>query len=165
MVLVAEEVVIRPAVAEDLSGLVGMDREVRLAPDQPAHTADWLEPDAATHLRDWIAAGECYVATIGETPVGYAVLHYHFFHSGIIDMVIVRGSHRRQGIGRALVRYLAGRCTSEKVWISTNLSNTPMQSLLASEGYAVSGFIEGLDEGDPELVYSKLAKKRRPPAP
>jgi ribosomal protein S18 acetylase RimI-like enzyme len=160
MVLDADGLLIRRAVLEDLSQLVEIDREVRLAPDQPSHAADWLEPDAATHLRNWIAAGECYIAAIGDMPVGYAVLHYHFFHSGIIDLVIVKASHRRRGIGRALVRYLAERCTSEKVWISTNLSNTRMQALLAGESFAMCGFIEGLDEGDPELVYSKPTKKR-----
>jgi GNAT superfamily N-acetyltransferase len=160
MVLVTDEVVIRLAVPDDLARLVDIDREVRHGADQPAHAADWLEPDAATHLRGWIAAGECYVAVVGGVPVGYAVLHYHFFHSGIIDMVVVRASHRRRGIGRALVRYLADHCTSEKVWISTNLSNTRMQALIASEGFAMCGFIEGLDEGDPELIYSKPGKNR-----
>jgi len=164
MVLAADRVVIRPAVPEDLPALVDIDREVRHAPDQPAHAAEWLEPNATTYLSGWVAAGECYVASVGGALAGYGVLHYHFFHSGFIDLVIVRAAHRRKGIGRALVRYLADLCTSEKVWISTNLTNTRMQALLASEGFAMCGFIEGLDEGDPELVYSKPAPKYQRPA-
>jgi ribosomal protein S18 acetylase RimI-like enzyme len=152
------EIAIRDAIATDLPALLAIDGEVRKAPDQPAHAAEWLD-DPASVLGGWISAGECVIAEIGGEPAGYAVLHYHFFHSGIIDMVIVRQAWRRQGIGRALVRHLVARCTSPRVWISTNLSNTPMQALLAAEGFSMSGFIEGLDEGDPELVFSKLRPK------
>jgi ribosomal protein S18 acetylase RimI-like enzyme len=153
-----EGLVIRPAVAADLPRLLEIDREVRSGADQPAHAAQWLDPDPAAYLRDWVARGECFVATVGGEVAGFAILHYHFFHSGMIDLVIVRKSQRRLGAGRELVRHLASRCTSPKVWISTNLSNTPMQALIAAEGFRMCGFIEGLDEGDPELVFSKPAK-------
>jgi ribosomal protein S18 acetylase RimI-like enzyme len=156
----AEGLVIRPAVVTDLPVLLEIDREVRSGADQPAHAAEWLDPDPAGYLRDWVTRGECFVATVGGEAAGFAVLHYHFFHSGMIDLVIVRGSWRRQGIGRELVRHLASICTGPKVWISTNLSNTPMQALIAAEGFRMCGFIEGLDEGDPELVFSKPADDR-----
>ncbi len=42
---------------------------------------------------------------------------------------------------------------------STNLSNLPMQSLLAKLGYTLSGVIHHLDEDDPELVYVKCLKQ------
>jgi len=155
MAAASGDLLLRPATEEDLPALVALDRDVRGGPDQPAHAADWLEPDAETFLRGWIAAGECVLATVGGVPAGYGVLHHHFFHSGIVDLVIVGRPFRRHGVGRAIVRFLAGRCRSEKIWISTNLSNTPMQALLAAEGFKMCGFIEGLDEGDPELIYSK----------
>ncbi len=160
-----EAVVVRPATAGDLPVLIEIDREVRTAPDQPAHAAEWLDPDPVAFLRGWVSAGECFLATVAGAPVGYGVLHHHFFHSGIIDLVVVKQAWRRQGVGRALVRDLAGRCTSPRVWISTNLSNTPMQALLAREGFAMSGFIEGLDEGDPELVFSRKAGEPWPVEP
>ena len=53
------------------------------------------------------------------------------------------------------MRFLAARCTSDKVWVSTNLSNTPMQKLIASEGFQMAGFVDGLDPGDPELIFSR----------
>jgi ribosomal protein S18 acetylase RimI-like enzyme len=152
-------VVVRPAVPADLPGLIALDAEVRTATDQPTHAAGWLEPDAATWLHDWVAAGVCAAAEVNGQLAGYGVLHYHFFHSGIIDMVIVGRRHRRCGVGRALLGHLAAGCTSPKVWCSTNLSNTPMQALLAAERFSMCGFIEGLDEGDPELVYSKPAAR------
>ncbi len=46
----------------------------------------------------------------------------------------------------------------EKLFTSTNLSNLPMQALLAKLGYTLSGVIHNLDEGDPELVYFKKFK-------
>ena len=148
-------IVLRPAALVDLASVVALDRSVRAAPDQPTHAADWLEPDAESHIRNWIVAGECVVAETAGELAGYAVMHYHFFHSGLIDMVIVGQRFRRRGVGRSLVRHLAALCTSEKVWISTNLSNTPMQRLVDAEGFSMCGFIEGLDPGDPELIYSR----------
>ena len=48
-----------------------------------------------------------------------------------------------------------GAATSEtaKLFTSTNLSNQPMQRLLARPGWRSVGIIYGLDEGDPELFF------------
>ena len=53
------------------------------------------------------------------------------------------------------MRYLGTLCRSDRLWISTNLSNQPMQKLIAGEGFKMSGFIDDLDPGDPELIYHK----------
>jgi hypothetical protein len=42
-----------------------------------------------------------------------------------------------------------------KLFTSTNLSNLPMQALLAKLGYSLCGVINELDDNDPELVYVK----------
>jgi hypothetical protein len=47
------------------------------------------------------------------------------------------------------------RCTTPKVFTSTNQSNTPMQGLLGKCGFSPSGVIENLDEGDPELLFMR----------
>jgi hypothetical protein len=52
-----------------------------------------------------------------------------------------------------LLRHLIGLCRTDKLWTSTNLSNQPMQALLVHAGFRLSGFIENLDENDPELVF------------
>ncbi len=49
-------------------------------------------------------------------------------------------------------------CQTDKLFTSTNQSNRPMQKLLEKLGYQPSGYIENLDEGDPELVYFKRLK-------
>src|SRR6185312_1499492 len=157
--MAGDELSIRAAVAADLEALAALDAAVRTGTDQPAHSADWLDQDATQHFHQWIERGECFVATVGGALAGFGVLHNQFFHSSFIDLVIVAAAHRRRGIGRALVRFLAARASSEKVWISTNLSNTRMQALIASEGFAMAGFVEGLDPGDPELIFSKPAAR------
>jgi GNAT superfamily N-acetyltransferase len=83
------------------------------------------------------------------------VLNYNFFHNGNIDMLYVHSDHRRRGAGAALLRHLESQCKTPKLFTSTNLSNLPMQSLLAKLEYVVSGVIHNLDEGDPEIVYFK----------
>lgn len=74
-------------------------------------------------------------------------------------MLYVHPEHRRCGVGTALMRYLESVCQTAKLFTSTNLSNLPMQSLLARLGYELSGVIHNLDEGDPELVYVKRLKR------
>jgi hypothetical protein len=39
------------------------------------------------------------------------------------------------------------------MFTSTNASNVAMRSLLEAEGWSFSGQLDGLDEGDPELVF------------
>lgn len=51
----------------------------------------------------------------------------------------------------------------EELWTSTNQSNQPMQRLLERLGFLPSGVIEGLDEGDPELVFRLLPERFHPP--
>ncbi|MGB3024677.1 N-acetyltransferase family protein [Paradevosia shaoguanensis] len=152
----------RQAGLDDLESIIALDRSVRTAPDQPEHAADWLEPSAEVALRAWVEAGECHVAEEGGSIAAFAVLHNHFFHDPIIDLLIVGAPWRRKGIGSGMVRYLATVCRPPKLWTSTNLSNQPMQALLAREGFKMSGFIEGLDEGDPELIYMKLVPSEAP---
>jgi GNAT superfamily N-acetyltransferase len=87
--------------------------------------------------------------------VGYAVLEYSFFAMGFVSMLYVHPDWRRRDVGAALMRHLESACRTSKLFTSTNLSNLPMQSLLANLGYRLSGVIHALDEGDPELVYVK----------
>jgi hypothetical protein len=58
-----------------------------------------------------------------------------------------------------MMGYLESICRTAKLFTSTNLSNLPMQPLLAKLGYKLSGVIHNLDEDDPELVYVKFLKQ------
>ena len=85
------------------------------------------------------------------------VLDYSFYAQAFISMLFIHASYRRQGVGLALMKHLQESVppSSKKLFTSTNLSNLPMQSLLAQLNFKLSGVIENLDEGDPELVYFK----------
>lgn len=108
-----------------------------------------------------IDAGTCWVIVEDEQVVGYAVLDYSFFEQGFISLLNIHPTYRRQHAGLHLMQYLETVCQTEKLFTSTNLSNLPMQSLLARLGYLLSGVIHHLDEGDPELVYVKYLSPTR----
>ncbi|MEM9486916.1 MAG: GNAT family N-acetyltransferase [Cyanobacteria bacterium P01_F01_bin.116] len=113
------------------------------------------DPARIRFICDQIKSSACYVAVIGTNVVAYAVLNYKFYDNGWIEMLYVHPRFRHQGIGFALIRHLINECRTPKLFTSTNQSNFPMQRLLATLKFDRSGFIDNLDEGDPELVYFK----------
>ncbi len=133
--------VARPADAEPV---VGFDHVAR------------ADADRRAFIQESIEAERCFVCVEGDEVIGYGVLDYTFFRQGSVDMLYVHLDHRRKRAGSALMQHMETLCRTEKLWTSTNLSNLPMQSLLAKRGYKLSGVIHNLDPGDPELVYVKL---------
>lgn len=102
-----------------------------------------------------VTSGECFIAVADQTIIGYAVLNYTFYHNGFIEMLYIHSDYRRRGAGAALLQHIESLCQTPKLFTSTNLSNLPMQSLLAKLEYVLSGVIDNLDEGDPEIVFFK----------
>lgn len=131
------------AVIEDVDRLVALDSIAQ------------HDNGRAKAIERWVQDGTCYIARLSERILGYGVLHHQFFGFGFIDMLMVDASMRGTGVGRALVRHLETECKTDKLWSSTNQSNTIMQSLLISEGFERSGIIENLEVGDPELIFCK----------
>jgi GNAT superfamily N-acetyltransferase len=134
---------IRRAVEADIEALYSLDLIAR------------RENDRREFIRREVAAGYCFVAVMHETVIGYGVLNYNFYNNGCIDMIYVDSDQRRCGAGTALLKHMESLCETPKLFASTNLSNLPMQSLLAKLDYVLSGVIHNLDEGDPEIVYFK----------
>ncbi|NHZ88067.1 GNAT family N-acetyltransferase [Massilia sp. CCM 8733] len=132
---------IRAATMADLELLAALD------------TVAVCDPGRRAQIRQWIESGTCHVARIGDSVGAYGVLGYHFFGNGFIEMVMVGERFRRHGLGMALVRFFQARCTTPKLFASTNLSNLRMQELLKSAGFRPSGFIDNLDDNDPEIVF------------
>jgi ribosomal protein S18 acetylase RimI-like enzyme len=100
----------------------------------------------------------CWVAVTDGQILGYSVFGYTFYDHGFVSMVYVAEGHRRLGVGEALLRRTESECRTPRLFTSTNLSNLPMQALLNKLGYALSGIVHNLDEGDPEVVYFKSIK-------
>ena len=148
------------------SSFPGMNRvEFRTATSQ-----DLLEIMALDHLtatdsgrvkfiKVSVANGSCFVAKAGEQIAGYAVLTYSFFHFGFVELLYVRESMRRNGVGRALLGKLEEICVTSKLFTSTNESNLPMRHLLSACGFSPSGRVENIDPGDPELIFFKLLER------
>jgi GNAT superfamily N-acetyltransferase len=91
--------------------------------------------------------------------VGYvAVAPRHFFGHDFIALLIVAVPWRRRGIGTQLLNAAAGRAATDVLFTSTNESNQPMRVLLSREGWLVSGTLDGLDDGDPEIVFYRRVR-------
>jgi ribosomal protein S18 acetylase RimI-like enzyme len=130
------------ATEDDLEGILAVDA---------AHMGTARE----AFLEAAVKKRECYVAREGEDVIGFAVLNRAFFGEYFIDLLIVHPQQRRKGVGRSLMRRIEALVPSEKLFTSTNQSNAPMQALCEALGYTKSGWVENLDEGDPEIIYFK----------
>ena len=110
------------------------------------------------HLLSDINKGACHLAEDRGAVLGFIVLDRSFFGHSFVRLLLVHPDHRRQGVGRALMQHVESICCTEKLFVSTNRSNIPMQELCDSLGYVPSGVVENLDEGDPELFFFKKLK-------
>lgn len=70
---------------------------------------------------------------------------------------MVNKNHRRQGLGLTLINKLKMQSKTPKIFTSTNQSNTATQQLLIKAGFIPSGYIENLDDNDPELIYCYIS--------
>jgi len=135
-------IAIAPAAPGDVAALIALDSFA-------GRSADRREA-----IAEWVGAGQCHVARRDGRPVGYVAFTRSFFRSPFIEMLMVDSSARRSGIGRALIEHCIDLTPpNQKLWTSTNLSNTPMQALLARLDFVRCGMFEHLDPGDPELIY------------
>ena len=108
-------------------------------------------------MSDAAERGECLEARADGEPVGFLILDRGFFGCHFVELLYVHAEWRRRGIGTALMRAAEQRCAGQKLFTSTNESNLPMQAACARWGFVLSGRVENLDDGDPELIYFKRA--------
>lgn len=107
-----------------------------------------------------LVEGAVLVAEEVSGLVGFAVLDYRFFEMGFVPLVAVAPSARRRGVALALLAAAEAACTTQKLFTSTNESNTVAQALLRRAGFIPSGRVENLDPGDPELIFYKEVGSR-----
>ena len=138
----------RTAAYSDAEAIIGFD-----------HVAQ-SERSRVNFIHRAIASRSCFVGLVDGRVVGYGVLEYTFFENGFISMLYVHSKFRRRGVGSALVRHMEQACKTEKLFTSTNRSNTRMLALLKKLKYRSSGTIKNLHETDPELVYFKRLQRQ-----
>jgi len=133
-----------PCAAEaDLPAVLALDPRVRDLPGR------------AESLARAVAAGQCWLARDGGAIAGFAVFDGSLYDQPFVSLLFVAPERRRRGVATALMRHLEAVCPTDKPFTSTNESNAPMQRLCESLGYVRSGWIDNLDEGDPEIIYFK----------
>jgi GNAT superfamily N-acetyltransferase len=117
-----------------------------------------LASDSAyrAHIRELLGADMSWAAANGDAGLGFAIVTRHFFGFPFVDLLEVAESGRRRGVGLALMAKCEAVHTADRIFTSTNESNDPMRRLLAKADWKVSGMIEDLDPGDPELIYVKF---------
>jgi len=102
------------------------------------------------------ASGHISVARVDDVIRGFVIADESFFGQFYVRLLMVHADFRHRGLATALMRAAELDCQTGKLFTSTNQSNIPMQRLCARLGFVKSGYIENLDEGDPELIYVKL---------
>nr|WP_102265061.1 GNAT family N-acetyltransferase [Mesobacillus jeotgali] len=106
------------------------------------------------YIKKAIEDERCIVAyNIKNQIVGFLLFDTHFFDCSFISLIIVRPTERRKGYATALIDYFINISPTRKIFSSTNKSNKSMQEVFKVNGFIESGFIENLDEGDPEIIY------------
>ena len=110
--------------------------------------------ERSTLLTARVESGEVIIFERDGRVLGYAVIRARsFFGRDFIELLCVSLSSRRSGVGSALLRRAVGMSSTERIFTSTNKSNAPMTGLLEKIGWRFSGELEGIDDGDPEMVY------------
>lgn len=135
---------IRRARRDDIEAMTLVDPRLRADPRRTDYVLALLDLGLS-----WLAEGE-------GRALGYAIASTRFFHRPFVDLLVVADEARRRGVGTALMAACENQHDDDRLFTSTNESNQPMRALLVKAGYRVSGVIENLDPGDPELVFVKF---------
>jgi ribosomal protein S18 acetylase RimI-like enzyme len=128
------------------------DFEHIYALDETVHAG----PPRRRFIGEACAHGRIAVARVDDAIRGYVIFDESFFDQFFVRLLIVDPDFRRRGLATALMRAAELACQSGKLFTSTNQSNIPMQQLCERLGFVKSGYVENLDEGDPELIYVKM---------
>ena len=107
-------------------------------------------------IGDALAQGRIAVAGVDDAIRGFVIFDESFFDQFFVRLLIVHPDFRRRGLATALMRAAELDCQTGKLFTSTNQSNIPMQRLCDRLGFVKSGYVENLDEGDPEIIYVKM---------
>lgn len=140
------ELVVQRAVPSDLPLLAAIDQATE-------HGGG----DRRALLVAAVERGDAYVALAIGQAVGFLVMGDRFFGRPFVSLLVVHPSHRRTGVGKALLARMLELHPGQQVFTSTNLSNSPARALFRRCGFRPCGILSELDPGDPELIFVRSA--------
>ncbi|MGE6311192.1 N-acetyltransferase family protein [Bacillus cereus] len=105
------------------------------------------------YIKRAIDEGNCIIAKEDNSISGFLTYDTNFFCCTFLLLIIVSPTKRRQGHASSLISYMLNNSPTQKIFSSTNESNTNMQKVFKANGFMRSGIIENLDEGDSELIF------------
>jgi len=127
----------------DLDELVNIDREVMGSDSRRKYIKKAIEEERCIAIKNEFSF------------VGFLIFDINFFDCSFISLIIVKPNERRKGYATSLLEYFISISPTKKIFSSTNQSNKRMQEVFEANGFIQSGFVENLDEGDPEIIYFK----------
>lgn len=135
---------LRRANLDDLDRVLGLDH---IAP---------IVHERSELLTSRVHSREVIVFEEHDRLLGFAVVKARaFFGRDFVELLTVVVDNRRRGVGTVLLEEAVRESSTDRIFTSTNRSNDEMIGLLNKTGWQFSGQLEGVDEGDPELVYYK----------
>lgn len=106
-------------------------------------------------IKNAIEEERCIAIKNKSSFVGFLIFDIHFFDCSFISLIVIKPTERRKGYATSLIEYFVTIAPTKKIFSSTNQSNITMQEVFKVNGFIQSGFVENLDEGDPEIIYFK----------
>lgn len=145
-----ENVKLRKATLEDK--VIVVDFDYRL--DKEEH----IKLNREEKITKAISNDECFLILADKQAIGFVIFDYRFFDQGWIELIVIDEEYRGKGIGGKVFDLICEQCKTDKIFTSTNSSNTRMQRALAKSDFSFAGELNGLDDGDPERFYFKRIK-------
>lgn len=106
-------------------------------------------------IKQAVQEKRCLIVFKDGERSGFLIYHVHFFDCCFVSLIMIKPSQQRQGLASALLTYMTNVSPTEKLFSSTNESNLTMQKVFTNNGFSKCGFVDNLDEGDPEWIYFK----------
>ncbi|MBN3554400.1 GNAT family N-acetyltransferase [Fictibacillus nanhaiensis] len=97
----------------------------------------------------------CLILYEEEEVAAFLIYHTHFFDCCFISLIMVDPAHQRKGLASSLLTHMSKISPTNKLFSSTNESNESMKKVFIKNHFKKSGFVNNLDEGDPEIIYFK----------
>jgi GNAT superfamily N-acetyltransferase len=130
------------ATPSDLKAVLEIDRATPIG---------WGRRDLLT---DRVNSGDVMIYEEGGRALGYATRRPRsFFGRDFVELLAVLEEFRRRGVATALLQEFVRNASTDRIFTSTNESNASMLALLQRNGWQLSGRLDGIDAGDPELVF------------